>query len=207
VVRLKNWAGRVSAILSGLVGVAVVVALALLAIVGNVGTIADLLHLPIDPKFVLVPAVAVVAANVLWQEVKKRRLAETERDAAKAAHDAKPDPAAILREFLRLHDYGLTVLEPFHETIEQLPKTMPEGAKRYSAWIDECTTAIEQHRPAFALQFRVTVGAQLYPSEHMWVIVKDEDGKDVWVDMERVRGYEERVAKSMAVLAEVIRAG
>ena len=206
--RVRRAARAVSDFFSGIVGIGVFLFLALLGVLGTVLTAGDLLHFAIDPGVLLFPSAIVVAANVMYSEVQRRRRAEQERDAARAALSAKPDDAAIARMFLALYDEWARVLEPFKEVIERLPTSMPIGEQRYADWIRRCAVAIETYRPAFALRFRQ---AQIwYPSDHglgTYVIVKDDAGADQWVNMDTVRKHEELIGQALGVLTEIINAG
>lgn len=207
---IERAAHALSVFFSGVVGVGLFVLLAFLGVIGTILTATDLLHVSIDPGVLFFPTAMIVAANLMFRERQNRKQAEVERDTAKAALDAKPDPAAILRTFLGLHDYGPYVSGPFHEVLEELPKTMPEGERRYREWITLCTEAIMEYRPAFALAFRQSQTINYADYRGMYVIVKDESGdeaKDIWVNMDMVRRYDDLITRSMAVLADIIKRG
>jgi hypothetical protein len=205
--RIRRAAHAVSVFFSGLVGIVAFVGLAFLGVIGTILTAFDLLNVTVDPGLLFFPAAMIVAGNLVFRERQNRQQAEVERDAAKAALDAKPDEAAVLRTFLRLHDYGPRVLGPFHATIEKRPKTMPIGEKVYEEWIARCTDAITEYRPAFALAFRQAQAINLANYRSGFVIVKDDEGKDVYVDLDESRRYDDLVAQAMKVLADIIRAG
>lgn len=205
--RIRRTAHRVSVFFSGVVGIGAFLALAFLGVIGTILTATDLLNLNVDPGVLFFPAAMIVAGNLIYRERQTRQRAEVERDAAKAALEAKPDEAAVLRLFLRLHDFGPTVSKPFHTTLEELPKTMPQGEKMYAEWIALCTEAITAHRPAFALAFREAQAVNLAAYRGMYVIVKDDEDRDVYVDVDRSRRYDDLIAQAMKVLADIIRAG
>lgn len=72
---------------------------------------------------------------------------------------------------------------------------MREGEKRYSEWIALCTDAITEHRPSFALAFRQAQAINYASYRGMYVIVKNDEDKDVYVDMDKVRRYDDLIAQ------------
>jgi hypothetical protein len=200
--RVRRSARALSGLFSGVVGVLVFVTLGILGVISTALTAANVLHVSIDPALLLVPAALVVAGNVVYRETQRRRQADAERDAAEATLAARPDPAAIVRLFLTLHDEGPTVLEPFNRVLEALPDSIPVGEQRYREWIALCTAAIEKHRPAYALKFRQSQAAPIERS----LLVRG-GGTERWVDMSTVERYRVLVAQSMGVLAEIVNAG
>ena len=201
--RLTRAARWVSDRLTGAGALVFALVLALLAIVGNLTLARDLLGVQVSTNVLVGIGLVLLLLNVLYRANRRATRAEAERDELRAQLDARPDPAAEGRMFLRLHDEGNTVLAYFHAVLEALPDTMPQGREHYRDWIRRCTEAIEAYRPSYALRFRQA--QEVRRTSGGFMVVPDEaSGKDRHVSMGEITYYEDLVRGAREVLAEIV---
>lgn len=204
--RAAGWARWVSDHLTGAGAIIVAFVLALLAVLGNLTLVRDVFGVQIGTNVLVGVGVILFAANLLYRANRRVRDAEKERDDLRAALDARPDPAAERRLFLRLHDFGLQKVLPYFEAyLERMREQVPLGKKVYAEWVATCTETIEQYRPEYVLAFRqAQVVARRGGGIGRLVGYEDAEGKKVWVDLDDAEECKERVLQSCAVLAKIV---
>ena len=204
--RARRWARWVSDRLTGAGAGIVALVLALLAILGNLTVVRDVLGVQIGTNTLVGIGIVVLLGNLLYRANRRATTAEEERDKLRAQLEARPDPAGERRLFLRLHDFGLEKVLPYFEAnLEQMRENVPLGKNLYAQWVGKCTESIEQYRPEYALEFRqAQVVRRRGSGMGRLVGYTEEDGTQRWVDLDTAEECRDLVQQSCAVLAKIV---
>lgn len=195
--------------LTGVGAVALVIFLGVLGAFGTLSDLGELLGLRVGTYVLVALGVIVLVGNWTYRLDRRAKAAELARDEALSELRSKPDPGAIIRSFIRLHDEGPQIVRDYFQvSVERLRDTIPVGEQRYADWIARCTLAITTERPAYALRFRqsqeIMDGRRYSP---VLVVLEGDGGQKQYVNMSEASRYQDLIAQSVNVLAEIINDG